>query len=73
MELVSCTVKKNKAKEFMEPTILNTVLHTTESKYLEANLDATLTWRENVKQGISKAHPSFLLSRDSWGGDFPQG
>jgi hypothetical protein len=71
MELVPCTEKK-KAEELMTLTILNTVLHTTELKYLEAILDATLTWKENVKQGISKAHPSFWLSKDSCG-DFPQG
>jgi hypothetical protein len=59
MELAPCT---KKAGEFMEPTMLNTLLHTTESKTLEAIPDATLTWRANVKQGISKAHPSFWLT-----------
>jgi hypothetical protein len=73
MELVPCTEMKKKTEEFIKPTILNIVLHTSESKYLQAILDAIPAWRENVKQGIGKHHPSSWLAQDSWGGDLPQG
>jgi hypothetical protein len=55
MELVLFT-KEQKVEGFMKPTVLNTVLHTTGS--LKVILDAELTWREHVKQRISKSYSS---------------
>jgi hypothetical protein len=47
---------------FIEPVLLNRVIHPTRSvKYLGVLLDAMLTWREHVKQRISKAYSSFWL------------
>jgi hypothetical protein len=44
-ELVLCT-KKKKLEGFVEPTVLNTVLHTTEPvKYSAFILDAKLAWK----------------------------
>jgi hypothetical protein len=54
------STKKKEVEGFVEPVLLNTVLHTTTSlKYLGVILDAKLTWRKYIKQRISKAYLLF--------------
>jgi hypothetical protein len=55
--------KRKRVEEFMEPTLLNTLLHSTRLfKYMGFILDAELALREHVKQRIRVACSSFWLS-----------
>jgi hypothetical protein len=61
MELVLFT-KKRKVEAFVEPILLNTMLHTARSmKYLGVILDAKLICKEHIKQRTSKAFSIFWL------------
>jgi hypothetical protein len=51
--------KRKKVDGFIEPVLLNSVVCPTRSvKYLGVILDAKLTWKEHLKQRISKTYSS---------------